>query len=126
MIDYYAFAFITQALTFLPTIYLIIKRYNTILCFIVPIIISVIMYVFAKYSGLVSYPVSGVSSIGNIGMLDGDEKYLYIGMFSLYIIFSIIVGTLLQKYKGFSSLESIGFGMLLGTITATYLNYQIA
>jgi hypothetical protein len=84
------------------------------------------MYVVAKYSGVVSEPVSGVTSIGNVGMLDGDEKYLYIGMFSLYLIFSIVVGTMLQKYKNFSFLESIGFGMLLGTITATYLNYQIA
>jgi hypothetical protein len=126
MIDYYAFAFITQAVTFIPTLYIIMKRYSTLICFFTPIIISLIMYVVAKYSGVVSEPVSGVTSIGNVGMLDGDEKYLYIGMFSLYLIFSIVVGTMLQKYKNFSFLESIGFGMLLGTITATYLNYQIA
>ena len=126
MIDYYAFALITQAATFLPTIYLIMKRYSSWPIFLTYIIISIIMYAIAKYSGVVSTPVSGMNSIGNIDMLSGDEKNLYIGMFSMYLLFSIIVGTLLQKYKGFSVLESIGFGMLLGTITASYLNYQIA
>jgi hypothetical protein len=126
MIDYYAFAFITQAVTFLPTIYLILKRYSSWTIFFTPIIISIIMYVIAKYSGVVSTPVSDMKSIANLNMLSGAEYYLYLGMFIMYFIFSIVVGTLLQKYKGFGFLESIGFGMLLGTITASYLNYQIA
>lgn len=126
MIDYYAFAFITQAVTFLPTIYLIMKRYKTWIIFFIPVLYSLIMYVIAKYSGWVTQPVPDMKSISNLNMLSGAEYYLYLGMFIMYFIFSIIVGTLLQKYKGFSFLESIGFGMLLGTVTATYLNYQIS
>ena len=84
------------------------------------------MYAIAKYSGVVSTPVSDMKSIANLNMLSGAEYYLYLGMFIMYFIFSITVGTLLQKYKGFSLMESIGFGMALGTITASYLNYQIS
>lgn len=125
MIDYYAFAFITQGVTFLPTIFLIMKRYNSWTIFLTPIFISLIMFFIAKYSGAVTQPVPDMKSISNLNMLSGAEYYLYLGMFIMYFIFSITVGTLLQKYKGFSLMESIGFGMALGTITASYLNYQI-
>jgi hypothetical protein len=117
--DYYLFAIIVTIACFLSAMMLVVRRRSLWLVAGAPILVALAAFVLMKVTGWVDNPTSGVNSISDVNDLTGAPKTEYIVMFILGILTQIALGTLLQKYKGLSILETIGFNMVVSAIVAS-------
>jgi hypothetical protein len=127
VVDYYEFMVICVSAAFVTGLLPILYMRNKAWIWVgplVPIAVCAFGAAIAKWTTLVSHPISGVNTISDADMLSGMPQAMYIVAFLLSVLSAVVTGSVLRKVRGFSFLESIGYTMGVGAITMMLIGAQ--